>query len=161
MSIKNSNHMKMWLRKCLLISLCLHIFLLTGCSNRAETNTDNSKIAIEKIYEQNINISTSENAAEGFVLNNFAGNTSLDTSLTLDSEYRYFCIYVENTSSDAITVSIENDFGTENVFKCETGSYCIWSTSEWNEGKYKVSFGSIDGLYGKAKGIRCKELEDM
>ena len=53
--------------------------------------------------------SVSGQTTEGFQVSSFAGNQSLDKTLSLTSTYRYWFIWVNNTGSKDIIVTIGND----------------------------------------------------
>jgi len=98
---------------------------------------------------------------EGFEVS-FGGSTSVDKVLSLNSTYRYFYIYVKNTGSSTISVTVGNDSSTQsdNFHEIPTGNYYIWSTNRWAAQSHNVSFSSINRMYGSAKAMLCSTLEE-
>ncbi|MGC5776758.1 hypothetical protein [Paenibacillus pabuli] len=99
-------------------------------------------------------------STEGFVVSNFAGNTSLDKSIVLSSTYVYWKIWIKNTGSSAITVSIAGDKnGPHSIPGGETWN--IWSDKAWSTGTYKVGFTNGSGMQGQAAARIGESIADL
>lgn len=99
---------------------------------------------------------------EGFSVSSFAGNQSIDKTLPLNSTYRYWFIWVNNTSSNKIIVTIGNDEATQtnNYHAIPKGKYYIWSTNKWEAKSQTVSFSNGGGMYGSAAARLCTTLKE-
>lgn len=99
---------------------------------------------------------------EGFEVTSFGGNKSLNKTLSLNSTCRYFFIWVNNTSSNSIQVTIGNDADTqeENFHQIPQGKYYIWSTNQWPAESQTVSFSNGAGMYGSAAARLCTTLAE-
>lgn len=121
-------------------------------------------IAIERVADDDIGSSdaASGQTTDGFRISDFAGNQSLDQTLSLNSTYRYWFIWVNNTSSNKIIVTVGNDEETQSNNYCEIpkGTYCIWSTSKWAAKSQTVSFSNGGGMYGSAAARLCSALKE-
>lgn len=100
--------------------------------------------------------SLSNTVMEDFAVN-FAGNTSVDNKLSLDSTYQYFYIKVVNTGDSTISVTIGNDSSTQsaNYYQIPNGTYYIWSTKQWPTSNQNVSFSCNSGMYGNVYAYLC------
>ena len=114
-------------------------------------------IAIQKAPDDDDGPSgpVTRSTTEGFEVKSFGGNTSVDNVLNLNSTYRYFYIFIKNTGSNTISVTIGNNSSTQsnNFHEIPTGNYYIWSTNQWAAQSHDVSFSSINGMYGSAKAM--------
>jgi hypothetical protein len=112
--------------------------------------------AITRGSDDDIEPSATIAEAEGFsvVLD---GNTSVDNTLRLTSEYQYFYIKVVNTGDSIISMTIGNDSSTQsaNFYEISTGTYYIWSTKEWSASNQGVSFSGSNNMHGKAFAYLC------
>ena len=121
-------------------------------------------IAIQKAPDDDDGPSgpVTRSTTEGFEVKSYGGNTSVDKVLNLNSTYRYFCIYIKNTGSNTISVTIGNNSSTQsnNFHEIPTGNYYIWSTNQWAAQSHDVSFSSINGMYGSAKAMLCSTLAE-
>lgn len=106
--------------------------------------------------------SVSRQTTEGFKVSSFAGNQSLDKTLSLNSTYRYWFIWVNNTGSNDIIVTIGNDEETQarNYHEMTKGKYYIWSTNRWSNESHTVSFSNGAGMYGSAAARLCSTLKE-
>ena len=106
--------------------------------------------------------SIARTTTEGFSVTSFAGNQSLDKTLSLNSTYRYFFIRVNNTSNNKIQVTIGNDETTQtnNFHQIAQGKYYIWSTNQWPAESQTVSFSNGGGMYGSAAARLCSTLAE-
>lgn len=106
--------------------------------------------------------SVSRQTTEGFKVSSFAGNQSLDKTLSLTSTYRYWFIWVNNTGSNDIIVTIGNDEETQtrNYHEMPKGKYYIWSTNRWSNESHTVSFSNGAGMYGSAAARLCSTLKE-
>lgn len=121
-------------------------------------------IAIQRVADddEGPSISMTRSTTEGFKVSSFAGNQSLDKTLSLNSTYRYWFIWVDNTSSNKINVTIGNDETTQNnnFHQMPKGKYYIWSTSKWPAKSQTVSFSNGAGMYGSAAARLCTTLAE-
>jgi len=85
------------------------------------------------------------------------GNTSVDNTLRLTSEYQYFYIKVVNTGDSIISMTIGNDSSTQsaNFYEISTGTYYICSTKEWSAINQSVSFSGNNNMHGRAFAYLC------
>ena len=99
---------------------------------------------------------------EGFRVSSFAGNQSIDKTLSLNDTYRYWFIWVNNTSSNKIIVTIGNNETTQtnNYHEMPKGRYYIWSTNKWAAVSQTVSFSNGAGMYGSAAARLCTTLKE-
>lgn len=106
--------------------------------------------------------SIARTTTEGFSVTSFAGNQSLDKTLSLNSTYRYFFVWVNNTSNNKIQVTIGNDETTQtnNFHQISKGKYYIWSTNQWTAESQTVSFSNGGGMYGSAAARLCSTLAE-
>ncbi len=134
------------------------LLILAGCARNVETQEPETKLTIERLSGP---YTAAEEAQRCFALQDFAGNTSLLATLTLDDSHPNFCIYIENTGTNTILVSVEDESGQEQVFQCETGVYSISSTASWAAGSYSVGVvsGGMAGIYGSATAVLCAAPE--
>jgi len=124
-------------------------------------SANNSGTAISRGSDDDTEPPTSKAVAEGFSLV-FDGNTSIDNTLELTSEYQYFYIKVVNTGSSTISLSIGSDSSTQaaNYYQIPSGTYHIWSTKEWPASSQAVSFSSSNGMSGNAYAYSCSTLTE-
>lgn len=98
-----------------------------------------------------------QSTTEGFRVVNFGGNTSLNKTLVLNSQYRYFWILVNN-EGEKMSFTIGNDEYFANV---STGSLYIYSTKAWPATTHTVSFSCDSGLYGSAHAMLCSTQAEV
>ena len=132
--------------------------IFTDNINMPQLSTDT---AIARGSDDDTEPSITETEVEGFTVN-FAGNTSVNNTLTLNSEYQYFYIKVVNTGDNIIGMTIGNDSSTQsaNFYQIPTGTYYIWSTKEWSATSQYVSFSSNNGMFGNAYAYLCNTLTE-
>lgn len=93
----------------------------------------------------------------------FNGEQSDTQWLSLNSDFKYWYMWVKNTGSKTIVVTIGNDeeARTENQYDVGAGkTYDIWATSAWAAERLQVSFGNGSGMYGNATGVLCDTLNE-
>ena len=80
----------------------------------------------------------------------------------MNSQYRYWYIWVNNTGSNSIYVTIGNDEAVQsrNCYNIPTGKYYIWSTVQWSAMTQKVGFTNGTGMHGNAAARLCETQED-
>lgn len=118
-------------------------------------------LSIESIADGFEKIAVS--ARKGFEIVNFSENTSLNQNFSLDSDYPYFYILVQNTGSNAITLSVGNEELGEYVVKIPVGTYIIWSETALPSGELTASFScpNATGMEGSAKAFLCRTLDKI
>lgn len=115
--------------------LCISVFIIN--SNNKE---DISETTI--IKQENTN-----STSDSFIIDNFAGNRSLEQSITLTDEFKYFKILVNNTGDTDLKVGISTQTGVSVI---PPGSFTIYNTGSWKKGNYIITFISGAGMNGNA-----------
>ena len=67
------------------------------------------------------------------------GNSSLDKTIVLGGDYRYFIIEIKNEGNNDIHVEVN---GESYVAPVGNSKYYIHSTNKWPEGSFQVGFSS-------------------
>lgn len=121
-------------------------------------------IAIQRVADdaQGPGDSMVQTTTEGFSVSDFAGNQSLDKTMSLNSTYKYWFIWIDNTSNNTINVTIGNDEATQtnNFHQIAKGKYYVWSTNAWPTSSQTVSFSNGAGMYGSAAARLCSTLAE-
>lgn len=120
--------------------LCISVFIIN--SNNKE---DISETTI--IKQENTNSTISSSTSDSFIIDNFAGNRSLEQSITLTDEFKYFKILVNNTGDTDLKVGISTQTGVSVI---PPGSFTIYNTGSWKQGNYTITFISGAGMNGNA-----------
>lgn len=80
------------------------------------------------------------------------GNKSLDKTIVLSGDYRFFIIEVHNTGKNAIRVDVNGTVYTVEASKV----YYIHSTRAWDVGSYSVGFSSASTSGTMSGWATCK-----
>lgn len=100
-------------------------------------------------------------SSETFSVSSFGGNTSMSKYFTLAGKAKYWKVWVKNTGSYDIKVSIEGPANSK-VHTVEAGeSKYIYSTNEWPAGEYTVNFTGGHGMYGQAAGRIASTIDEL
>ena len=130
-------------------------------SPESSKSTNNGEPAIRRGPDDDTELSVSTSEEEGFMVI-LDGNTSVDNTLCLTSEFQYFYIKVVNTGDNAISITIGNDSSTQsaNYYQIQPGTYYICSAKEWAATSHTVSFSSNNGMSGNAYAYLCNTLAE-
>ncbi len=97
----------------------------------------------------NINKISQLNSINGFEVNDFAGLRSFNKKLILTDKYGWFKIFVKNTGSEDIKISIGNYVYTVPAHKNK--NITNPDNKKWKKGTYTIGFTCGGGMYGSVK----------